>query len=338
MNQQQQKHLHSFGEQLLSHQRFIITTHTNPDADGIGSQIALCLALRALGKEAWCVNEKKLLDRYLYLDIQHVTMGVEEWKNLNITVGQKDALIIVDTHNIERTGSSIIENFKHLTNYALDHHPLQHAHDKNLFIDPLMSATGELVAQLIEQWESAGVNFNHDISLPLYTAILIDTSSFRYPTVTSNTHRIVAKLMQSGVSPVSAYNQIYGTKGLDHLRFIGHVLSKVQTDTQKHVAWLSVTRDDLENHSVDIEDTLSIINYLLVLDGVAIAAMFTEWGEKLTKVSLRSIKAEVDVGMIAKKMGGGGHGHSAAATLTLPLDQAVAFTLKTIEKLKVSSS
>lgn len=287
--------------------RIVISTHIHPDADGIGSEIALCMALRQLGKQAVCVNEEALLDRYHYLDPDKVVMGLSDWKKLDNK--QIDLLLVVDTNSLSRVGSGV-EKLGAAAKEVLflDHHPCPKEIAAIHCIDTSVSATGELAGTLIE---AMGAKFTPQIALALYTSILIDTSSFRYPTVSANTHRLIAKLMDSGVEPPQAYNLINGTKKTSFIRLLGQVLGSVETSEDEAVAWIAMTDDQLEEYGVDIEDTHGFINHLLILDNIKVACMFRQVGTHV-KISFRSADVKVDVGVIAQALGGGGHDHSAA--------------------------
>src|SRR5690606_28390473 len=111
--------------------------------------------------------------------------------------------------------------------------------------------------------EAIGVEFDKDIALALYTAIIIDTSSFRYPTVTGDTHRIIAKLMDAGVKPPEAFNRINGTKKIGYMQLLGKVLSSAQTTKDENVAWITLSEEMIDFHDSDAEDTHGFINHLL---------------------------------------------------------------------------
>ena len=199
----------NFKKAIDSANNIIITTHSFPDADGIGSEISLCLALNKLNKKAICVNDVELLERYKYLDLRDLVIGVDRLDDK--FSGIPDLIIVVDTNVVDRTG----KNFNTLCSkfdcpiLYIDHHPCPEELKINHCIDTSAAATGQLVGELIE---SLGISFNAEMALPLYTAILIDTSSFRYPTVTAKTHEMIAKLLSTGIKPPVAYNGIYGTK------------------------------------------------------------------------------------------------------------------------------
>ena len=300
----------TFENAVIKAKNIVISTHIYPDADGIGSEVALCLALKAMGKNASCVNETKLLDRYTYLDNQKTIQSYDEYiKKKNPVV---DLFIVVDTNSTLRIGKNVKTILDEATNVLfIDHHPCLKAIQQNHCIDTEAAATGQIVGELIDH---LGISFTLDMALPLYTAILIDTSSFRYPTVTAKTHLVISKLMETGIRPPQAYNSISGTKKISHLRFLGSILSKAQTSDSGKIAWIVVTNDDIQKFDSDPEDTHAFINYLLVLDHIEVVCMFRDINEKRVKISLRST-GEADVSLMAHALGGGGHNHAAATII-----------------------
>ena len=305
--------------------KIVITTHIHPDADGIGSEIALCLALKEYGKEVICINEEPLFQRYNYLDPENVVKPYEEVKD---SIDKVDLLIVCDTNSLPRIGRNVQDLvLKSHELLFIDHHPCPKELAAIHCIDSTKAATGELVGELIE---ALGIKFTRDMALALYTSIIIDTSSFRYPTVTANTHRIIAKLLDTGVRPPAAFNKINGTKKVDYMKLLGTVLTSAQTCEDESISLISLTEDLLEKYNSDAEDTHGFINHLLILDNIQVACMFRQIGDKV-KISFRSAHEGVDVGIMAQALGGGGHNHSAATIVDGELKTVIP---ETIEKLK----
>ncbi len=299
-----------FQKALEESQNIVLTTHSFPDADGIGSEIALCLALRQLGKNAICCNDVPLLDRYKYLDPHEVITDIE---NLDKHYQEKpDLIIVVDTNTIKRTGPLFNDYYAKYNCPVLyvDHHPCAESTAEDHCIETGAAATGQLVGDIIL---GLGLEFTKEMALPLYTAILIDTSSFRYPTVTAETHKMIAMLMETGINPPAAYNGIYGTKKVQHMHLLGSVLATTKTNATEDVAWLVLKHQEINHFDIDIEDTHGFINNLLILDEIKVACMFRDDGDRV-KISLRS-SGGYDVGSIAIALGGGGHTHSAATII-----------------------
>lgn len=322
--------LDTFKSRIQVAERILITTHEYPDADGIGSEISLCLALREYGKEAYCVNEEQLLERYQYLDQDKVVYGLQEFKS-EFKKFKPDLIIVVDTNTKLRVGKKLGEFMdEKIPVLYIDHHPCRGRDLSTHCIDVSAAATGQLVGEMIEY---LGVQFTKKIALPIYTAIIIDTSSFRYPTVSGNTHRLVAKLMATGINPPEAYNGIYGTKRVHHMHLLSRILDTAATNADESVAWMLLRKEDIDKFGSDVEDTHAFINHLLILNSIKVACMFRDDGDHV-KMSLRS-SGDYDVGQIAIALGGGGHSHSAATIFKKEdgetTEQIITKTIKTIE-------
>jgi len=299
-------------ERIKESKNILITTHIIPDADGIGSQIALSKALKSLKKKVFCVNDSKLIKRYHFLNKGDTIISLEKYLEVKGSFFP-DLIIIVDTNKIARTG---IKMSKYLSLYKdiifIDHHPFSKPIKNRHFIDVKASATGEIIGNFIKALD---IKMTIDMATAIYTAILIDTNTFRYPSVTANTHLLIAELLKVGISTTDIYNQMYGTKKIHHMHLLGHILSNTKTNQEGNLAWIDIKDDELKKFNSNIEDTHAYINNLLVLENVRVACMFREVGRKI-KLSLRS-HGDVDVAEIAQELGGGGHAHSAATVLEI---------------------
>jgi phosphoesterase RecJ-like protein len=320
-----------FIDAISDAKNIVLSTHIFPDADGIGSEISLCAALNKLGKNAKCIMEEPLLDRYKYLDPDDHVIGLDHKDEF--FPEKPDLIIVVDTNTLLRTGSEFAK-YAQESNcpvFFIDHHPCSEKLQDNHCIDTTAAATGQLVGNIIEK---LGVEFDKKIALPLYTAILIDTSSFRYPTVTADTHRMIAKFLDTGIEAPIAYNGIYGTKKIQHMHLLGEVLATTDSNKTEDVSWIVLHKDVLEEYDTDIEDTHAFINHLLVLDNMKVACMFRDDGDSV-KISLRS-SGDYDVGVVAIGLGGGGHSHSAATVIYKngrDLEQIIEETISKIEEI-----
>lgn len=320
------KKIQLFQSLIKKAQNIVISTHLHPDADGIGSEIALCRALTKAGKTVSCVNEEPLMDRYRYLDPEFTLISYDDFM-ANPPFEDIDLFIVVDTNALARIGTNVQKIVTKARNLLfIDHHPCPKELAAIHCIDTTMAATGELVGRLIQ---SLGITFDKEMALALYTSILIDTSSFRYPTVTAQTHRLIGDLMDTGIEPPMAYNSINGTKKITYMQMLGIVLSRAKINQNESVAYLTVSEDLMEQYGVDPEDTHGFVNFLLILDNIKVACMFRQTGKNV-KISLRSA-GDVDVGVMAQALGGGGHNHSAATVIEGKMSDVVDETIQKIE-------
>ena len=315
-----------FKKLIKNSKNIVITTHINPDADGIGSQIALTCALKKLNKSVICINQEELIPRYEYLDKSKCVIGFKN--EISKKFKKIDLLIIVDANSIDRIGPGL-KSFASSARELLfiDHHPAPAEFIALHCIDTQSAATGEIVAKLIKELK---VSFDFQMALALYTSIIIDTSSFQYPTVSSETHETVAKLLQTGISPPLAIKEIYGQDNISYYHFLGKILEKTKTNFNQQIVYVQISLKDLEKHRVDPEDTHGIINQLLNFKPASVICMFREISKTTTKVSFRSM-GKINVGSMAQALGGGGHSYSAATVLNLPIKKCVSHVLKKIE-------
>lgn len=296
-------HVKKLNTAINKAQKIVIATHVVPDADGIGSAAALSLALAGMGKEVFCITDQALDPRYHYLDSDDVFVTPENCPD------DCDLAIVLDTNRVERLGKKTraqIEKAKNLL--FIDHHPVKKPADNQL-IDTTAAATGQLIGEYLLE---SNIKFTPEIALPIYTAIVIDTSSFRYPTVSARTHRLVAALLDTGIKVPKAYNEIYGTNNIRHIHLLGEILSNARISESGQIAWISITQALLDHYEPDIEDTHAFINHLLILEKVNVALMFRDDGDSV-KISMRS--HQYDVSAIATMFHGGGHVHSAATII-----------------------
>src|SRR5690606_38314991 len=156
--------LDTFKTRIQVAERILITTHEYPDADGIGSEISLCLALRELGKKCYCINEEPLLERYRYLDPEHVVYGFKDFQE-KYPDYDPELVIVVDTNTKVRAGKKIChfvnENVPVL---YIDHHPCRGGNFEKHCIDVKAAATGQIVGEIIE---GLGIPFTKEMALPI---------------------------------------------------------------------------------------------------------------------------------------------------------------------------
>ena len=312
-----------FKDFLKDSVQIVITTHIQPDADGIGSMLALNYALCLLGKKVTCVLEETIPRKLKYLDYDELIYSYSQYIK-NHKQNEIDLLIVVDTNSLTRVGNKIqelgIDSHKIL---YIDHHPCSKEVQTIHLIDIEKCATAEIIGSLIE---GLGIDFVPQMALPLYSAIMVDSSSFRYPNVTAETHRMIARIMDTGgLTPSEAYDHMYGKKRISYMQLLGKILASAKISSNKSIAWITMKESELKTYEINVDDTYGFVNHLLVLDNIKIACMFREHGQYV-KVSLRSAR-DIDVGAMAHALGGGGHNHSAATTIKGEIRRVVPRTI-----------
>ena len=306
---------------LYRHERFVITTHVRPDADAIGSQVALGRFLRALGKEVTLLNSDPPPDNLGWLpDIGAVQVFDGAPEQLKQIAGA-DVLLVVDTNALHRIGklADPVTN-SGARKVLIDHHTEPETWFDLTYARDTASSTGELVYELIAAHDADAID--EAIATALYSAILTDTGSFRYSSVTPAVHRIVADLMERGnLLPEVIYTRLYDTKSLEGLRLLSRSLGTIRLHYDDQVGYMVVSRRMLEETGATSDDTEGFVSYVHSIDGVRVALLFTETVSG-TKVSFRS-KGDMHVNKWAQAFGGGGHRNASGAYVRQPLEDVI---------------
>lgn len=291
---------------------FLLTTHVNPDADAIGSEVAVYLILKKLGKKVHIINYSDLPQNLAFLDKDHIIEKYDSMVHDSI-IGDVDVIIALDFNNPSRT----ISMEKLLTNFpkvkiCIDHHQNPKSFADHYFIDVTAVATGQIIYELIR--ETAVAALDRDIADCLYAAIMTDTGSFRFERTGFEVHQIAAELLRCGVNPTKIYDMIYDRNKFEKIKLLGDCLSKMTLIYEGKIAYIVITQKELNDYGLDESDIDGFVNYCLSVDGVKIGILFFEMNDGL-KVSFRS-KGTIPVNSLAEKFGGGGHINASGARIS----------------------
>lgn len=286
---------------------FVLTTHVNPDGDGLGCELAIAAYLRAKGKRVSILNHSATPPNYLFLDPANDIQRYDPSRHESL-IAEADVIVVLDSNHPDRLVSmqqAVLSS--RATKVCIDHH-LDTAPFADLYIiDEPATATGEIVFKLIAYLD--GTALDKSVCATLYAAIMTDTGGFRYPKTDSEVHRIVAQLIDHGADPVEIYNQIFDQGSPNRLQLLGKVLAGLTLAHDGKLAYISVTREMLSQTSTTEIDTDSFIPYTLGIQGVQIGLMFTELAGGV-KISFRS-KGEIWINQLAKQFSGNGHKNAA---------------------------
>jgi phosphoesterase RecJ-like protein len=285
-------------------QRFLIAAHGNPDGDALASTMALANALLEMGKEVVAYNQDGMSAELAFLPGASLMVDT-------ITADQSfDAGFILDSGELRRAGSHLKGHCQTLVN--IDHHPHSENFGSIYYVDETACATGALIYRILQ---AAG----HTISLPvatcIYTAILTDTGSFRYSNADPEAFKIAAEMVHLGVSPWDVAANIYENRPEKQLRLLTAALETMIISDCGRLGAVSVTEQMLVETGTGPEHTDGLINYPRSIQGVKVALLFRQTAADCIKVGFRS-KGEVNVGELARQLGGGGHHNAAGATLS----------------------
>jgi len=290
-------------EKIRDSRTVCVGGHIRPDGDCIGSQLALALALRRLGKEVVCWNEDPLPQKYAFLDPGHLAQKPKAGLEF-------DLVIALDCASFERLGSigPAVGGRKLLIN--IDHHQSNTRYGDLNWISGREASTGELVFRLLRV---AGWPISPAMADCLFTAVSTDTGSFQYPTTRPVTYHTAGELVKLGANLETVCHEVYQSFPLSRVRLLKHLYSHFHLTSHDRIAYLWLKNRDFARTGADRNDTEGLIDHLRAIDPVVVACIFEEIEPELTRISLRSKSDAVNVNEIAALFGGGGHRAAAGA-------------------------
>jgi len=310
--------LDRFATFLDSHAKLLLTTHENPDGDGVGAAIALASHLKASGKEARIVVTPSLPENLRFLDPHGWIETFEPAGAHQALAAWPDAWLLIDASEPQRMGA-LFEAFESTKadRACLDHH-LKDApagFDAE-FTDPTASASAELVYDLVRP--RIGGDLPPVMAQAIYAGLVSDTGNFRHSNSTPKVHHAAADLIAQGVHPTRTFNALFQTATPAKLMLFGRAMGGLQLRADGRFAYVSVTRADLDACGATHEDLDELVEEPRKLKGVEVAALFSETADGRAKVSLRS-RERVDVNAVCRRFGGGGHRLASGAKAAQPL-------------------
>jgi phosphoesterase RecJ-like protein len=294
--------------QIEKRDRFLLTSHARPDGDAVGSALACCQILRSLGKQAEVVLRDGVPRVYQPLPFADQVVQADRVN------GNYEAAIILECDSVQRTRLEGLDN-RFLIN--IDHHATGRPFGHVNWIDPDAVATAEMVYRLARAAEAP---ITPEVATCLYTALLTDTGSFMFAGTNEHTFALARELVRAGADPAHCARNVYFGHSTAKMRLLGAALSNLQREGA--VAWIWVTREQMQHLGARDEDCEGLVNYALSIRDVEVAAFLRELPDGRYRVSLRS-KGKVNVATVAESFGGGGHECASGFSLAGPLDAAV---------------
>jgi phosphoesterase RecJ-like protein len=296
-----------------SHPRFLLTSHTRPDGDAIGSVLALAEVLDQLGCQADVVLADPVPTTYLSLPnigrIRHTPSAND------VDPSGNTPAILLECDGIARTGLLGLED---RTLINIDHHASGRPFGSVNWIDEHACAVAAMVYHIAI---AVNVDITPSMATCIYAGILSDTGSFTYSSTTADTFALVQHLADRGANPSQIARDIYHSNPASKIRLLGIALSNLQCDDD--LAWTWVTSQDMDSVGAVAEDCEGVVNYLISIAGVESAVFLREvLDANQFRLSIRS-KGKTDVAKIAEHFGGGGHRSASGCTVDGPLDVAI---------------
>lgn len=291
----------------------VIVSHDRPDGDAIGSSLALGLILEKLGKAVTIANRDPVPESLAFLP------GSGKIRRLT-EAGRSGLLVVLDSAGKDRIASDFWELVAGIpVTINLDHHVSNTRFGDLVHVDAEAPATGQLVYELAHH---AGWPLDADIGENLLAAISTDTGSFRYPSTTSRTMRIVAEILELGVDVGRVNQQLYESYPLRRVEALQRLLGGMRLEFGGRCASVKLPLSLTRELDLRTGDTEGVIDVIRAIDTVRVAVFFEELPDGKIRVSSRAKDPRHSVGAICAGFGGGGHTLAAGARLAGPLDSA----------------
>lgn len=313
-------------KQLLnSPKNIVIVPHKNPDGDAMGSTLGLYHYLKKHHHNARVISPNDYPEFLKWIPGDNTVLKYDSDTEIchKLIVGA-DVIFTLDFNALHRTGGmeSDLEHSKAIK-ILIDHHQEPHNYATYIFSDVSKSSTCEMVYDFITMLEDQSL-IDTDIATCLYLGIMTDTGSFRFPSTTSTTHRIIADLIEKGANNTFIHNKVYDTNSYERLQLLGCALGNLKVIPKLKTAYISISQDELNKYHFKKGDTEGFVNYGLSLENIVFAAIFIEnKQEGIIKISFRS-KGSFSVNDFSRAyFNGGGHINAAGGISELSLNDTI---------------
>jgi phosphoesterase RecJ-like protein len=298
----------AFAEQISHYQSFVLVSHVRPDCDALGSELGMAHVLRKIGKDVRIINAHRVPPALQFLD----PAGTIEVLGDDVEAEDisADCIMILDTSAWPQLGDmgDVIRSAS-CDKMVLDHHVGEDELGATMYKDYQAEATGTLVVQAAD---ALGVPLERKMASALFAAIATDTGWFRFGSVTSETFRVISRLVDAGVVPAEVYGDLYERDTLGRLKLRGLILSRTESELDGALMHTYVDKPDFEAVGALPSDTEDAINLTLTVEGAKAAVIFVGQLRGGFKLSFRS-RCDMDCNEVARQFGGGGHKAAAGA-------------------------
>ncbi len=306
--------------------KIVITTHKSPDGDAIGSATALAGVLVKMGKKVHiCVPDAPPDFLHWMKGTSHILTYSDNRERVQEVITAAHLIFILDYNDLKRVEEmgEIIQDAP-AVKVMIDHHPDPVPCADIIISDTGYASTAEMIYMLLKKMEFVDL-IDKNIGESLYCGIMTDTGSFKFSGTTARTHRIVAVLLDLGVQHTEVHQRIFDSSTEDKLRLTGYALYQgLKIIPEYKAAFIKLDEEILKQFNYRKGDTEGLVNYALSVEGVNLAAIFTEKEPQIVRISFRS-KGKLAVNTMAKKhFEGGGHMNAAGGIFKGSIDDAIA--------------
>lgn len=295
---------------IESSQSILLSTHKEPDGDGLGAQIGLYHALKKMGKNVRILNVDASAQKYDFLIPKNM---IQVYQGPHDKVEKTDLALILDTNDKRLLDTLFVKLEVNCTHIAfIDHHPVLINGPKPSdlsVIDTKAASTGEIAFELIKLLK---IPLDKSIAEALYTSLVFDTQLFKFIRNSPSSHLMAAELLKHDIQPERVHRALFGDFTKNKLIFNAKSLNNVEFHADDKVAFLKFYEKDLEALGLNKDHTKDIIDTIMNIDTIEAALVVREIKPKEFKLSFRS-KGKVQVLKIAEEFGGGGHLYAAGS-------------------------
>ncbi|MFS4415748.1 DHH family phosphoesterase [Maribacter sp. 2307ULW6-5] len=330
------EHINALKALLETPREVAIIPHKNPDGDAMGSTLALWHYLEAKGHKATVVAPNDFPKFLKWMPGAQDVLNFERQNAKAIGVLEAaEVIFTLDFNELGRVGqmTPVLERLNG-TFVMVDHHQEPGEYAQIMYSDTGMSSTCQMVYHLLQHLDASDA-ITPNMANCLYTGIMTDTGSFKYRSTTSETHRVIADLMDKGAENTTIHHHIYDTNSPSRLHLLGCALKNMVILEEYATAYITLSQEELDAFQYEKGDTEGFVNYGLTLKGIKFAVIFIEnRDEGILKISFRSV-GSFSVNRFARAhFNGGGHDNAAGGRSEKSIEDTVAYFTSLLPRYK----
>lgn len=336
-NMMNEKNIEQLQSILSSPKKISIIPHRNPDGDAIGSTLGLYHVLKSLGHEAYVISPNDFPHFLAWMPASEDIIIFDKKRDYATQLlSSSDYIFTLDFNILLRTGDDmekVLEKMK-APFVMIDHHQMPGNYAELTFSNPEFGSTCELLYTILDKANLTD-KISKEAATCIYTGIVTDSGSFRFPKTNANTHRVVANLIDKGIENPEIHNALFDNSNYNRLQLLGRALQNMVILPEYNTSYIFLTDKELSEFQHQKGDTEGFVNYGLSIKGVDLTFFFIERkDEGIVKISLRS-QGNMDVNLLARKyFEGGGHVNAAGGKSTLSLNDTITRFVDIIKKHK----
>lgn len=310
---------------LLAPKNIVIVSHKNPDGDAIGSSLGLYHYLKKQKHNVEVIMPNDYPEFLKWMPNCDKILIFESQTELSKNhINKADIVFTLDFNELSRI--DVMEGpikDSNAIKIMIDHHQQPGDYPDYMYSDVAMCSTSEMIYHFIEMMGDKD-KIDKNIGTCLYAGIMTDTGSFRFPSTTSTTHKVVADLIDNGVNNSEIHNMVYDTNSYGRLQLLGQALNNLKVIPEYNAAYITLNQKELNKYNFKKGDTEGVVNYALSIKNTILAAIFIEHKQEgIIKISFRS-KGDFSVNEMARShFNGGGHINAAGGRSALSLEETV---------------